>query len=57
MTNAGGTREALEEGGVPALVRFLRRELGDETAELVLRHLGLEDETSWSSISRNRLLL
>jgi RHS repeat-associated protein len=39
-----GMREALEEGGPPALVRFLRRELGDDLAEQVLRHVEDADD-------------
>jgi hypothetical protein len=38
-----GMREALEEGGLPALGRLLRRELGDDLAEQVLHHVDFDD--------------
>ena len=38
-----GMREALEEGGPEALEAFLRRELGDDIAERVLREIDLDD--------------
>jgi len=39
-----GAREALEEGGAEAVAAFLRRELGDDVAERVLREVDLADD-------------